>query len=450
MRIPSLFLLIISAVPYKACAEPALLFVAPGGRDSAPGSAKAPFATVERARDEIRKLKAEGKLPKEGAIVELRDGLYPMARPLLLDARDSGTPAGPIVYRGRKGGTARLSGGTMVTGWTPVTDQSILARLDESARGHVVQTDLRAQHISDLGEVALGTSFKDTSGPGLELFFEDRPMTQARWPNEGYVKIREPLGPTPIDIRGTKGTKEGIFSYDGDRPKRWKEESDIILHGFWFWDWADQRQRVQSIDTEKHIITLQGPFTGTGYKAGQWYYAYNLLSELDQPGEWFLDRKKAILYFWPPGSLEGGKASVAIIPTVIAMSEASNITFQGLTIECTRETGVTIAGGTNDCLAGCVIRNTGSWGVTADYGSNHRVIGCDVSDTGDGGVRLHGGERTILTPGGHLVENCHIQRFGRWNPMYQPGILLQGVGNRAAHNSGARRPPHGRRIRRQR
>ena len=96
----------------------------------------------------------------------------------------------------------RLVGGRVVTDWKQVTDAAVLARLDESARGKVWQADLRAKGITAFGDVA-------ASGRRLEFFFQDKPMTVARWPNEGFIEITEVLGPTPVDVRGTKGCKEG-------------------------------------------------------------------------------------------------------------------------------------------------------------------------------------------------------------------------------------------------
>jgi hypothetical protein len=62
------------------------------------------------------------------------------------------------------------------------------------------------------------------------------------------------------------------------------------------------------------------------------------------------------------------------------------------------------------------------------------VRGCDISGTGEGGVDLEGGERATLTPGGHVVENCHIHHYSRWVRTYQPGVRLAGVGCRAIRN----------------
>ena len=88
-------------------------------------------------------------------------------------------------------------------------------------------------------------------------------MTLARWPNEGFVRIVDVVGGEPLEIHGQVGDKIGRFTYDGDRPKRWVGEKDVWLHGYWFWDWADQRQQVESIDTAKHVIRSRRPTTST-------------------------------------------------------------------------------------------------------------------------------------------------------------------------------------------
>ncbi|NLF73837.1 MAG: hypothetical protein GX575_32915, partial [Candidatus Anammoximicrobium sp.] len=145
-------------------AEPVALHVATDGKDAWSGSLAAPneagsdgpFATIERARDAIRQIKQAGPLPEGGMVVELAAGVYELARPLELGQQDSGTEQAPIVYRARKGAEVRLVGGRVVSGWQPVTDPAVLARLDEAARGHVLQADLKAQGVADLGEMKPG------------------------------------------------------------------------------------------------------------------------------------------------------------------------------------------------------------------------------------------------------------------------------------------------------
>ncbi|MBI3923052.1 MAG: right-handed parallel beta-helix repeat-containing protein [Armatimonadetes bacterium] len=419
----------------------ATLYISPSGNDlwsgklAAPrkGKTDGPFATLERARDEIRKLKAAGPLPKGGVTVEIRGGIYQRSQAFELSKEDSGTEESPLVYRARKGEEVRLVGGKVVTGWKPVKDPAVVSRMDDSARGNVWQADLKAQGMTDLGKMEAGPTW-GASSPGLEVFFADQPMTLARWPNEGFVNIPQVLGPTLQDIRGTKGCMEGVFSYEGDHPERWAGEKDIMLHGYWYWDWADQRLKVASIDTTQKVITLEPqPQHSFGFRNGMYYYAYNLLPELDQPGEWYLDRDTSTLYFWPPSPLEKSQVMVSVVPTLLQMNDAAHITFRGLTFECTRGTAVSLNNVTHCMVAGCVIRNTGAWAVGLS-GKDSGVVGCDIYNTADGGVTMSGGDRRTLTPANLYVDNCHLYRYGRWNPICKPAVQVDGVGNRVTHN----------------
>src|SRR5262249_55401864 len=162
--------------------------------------------------------------------------LYPVKETLTLDARDSGSAKAPVIYRAYPGERPVLSGGRLITGFHVTTDPAVLDRLPEAARGKVWEADVRASGVTDFGEVA-------AAGRRIELFFEGRPMTLARWPNEGFVRIAALNGGKPLTSNGIEGDGVGRFTYVGDEPKRWTKEPEIWLHGYWFWDWADERQR---------------------------------------------------------------------------------------------------------------------------------------------------------------------------------------------------------------
>lgn len=416
-----------------ATAAPMTLHVAPNGNDSWSGKSRAPnaagddgpFATLVRARNAIRQLKADGSFPTDGVSVVIRDGLYLIDKPLELRAQDSGTAEAPISYRAATDESVRLIAGKLVRNWKSVTDGAVQERLDEPARDHIKQADLKELEISDYGSPA---------GGGLELFFNGQAMTLSRWPNEGFVPIVSVLGETERNVRGTTGCAEGIFEYEGDRPQRWVDEPDAWVHGYWFWDWAEQRHKIKSIDVERHSIEVEPPYHGYGYRKGQWYYAFNLLSEIDQPGEWYLDRTRGVLYFWPPSPIEQGEAIVSVLPSLVTMKDVSHVTIRGLSFEGARGTAITMSGGSQNCITGCTVRNVGGGAVTISGGSKHCVTSCEMSQMGGGGIVLIGGDRTTLTPAGHLAENNHIHHYARVKRVYQAGIQLRGVGNRAAHN----------------
>ncbi len=425
-----------------AVAAPGLtLHLSPDGDDQWSGRLPAPnqdrtdgpLKTLTRARDELRKL--AGKLPDGGVVVELAGGVYELQQPFALEKQDSGSEAAPIEYRGRPGAEVRLVGGKVLGAWAKVTEAAELARLAPAARGQVYATDVRAQGVSDLGELRPATTWAQSEA-GLELFFQDRPMTLARWPNDGFARITQPLGPTEKDVRGTKGTVEGIIevNIDSERLARWAAEPQAMVHGYWFWDWADQRHRVESIDAEKKIITIAKPYCSYGYRKNQWFYGYNLLCELDQPGEYYLDRGIGVLYFWPPAQLDGGKPMISVTPSLVTCQDVSHLTVRGLTLEAARQTAVVVKGGTNIRIVGCVIRNVGSWAAQFSGGTDTGVAGCDIYHTGDGGINLAAGVRKTLAPGGLYADNNHIHHFSRVNPVYKPAVILSGVGQRVTHN----------------
>ena len=414
-------------------AAAATFHVAPQGRDTNPGTEDQPFATLQRARDEIRQRRAGGTLPAGEITVELHGGTYELSRPFELTAEDSGAEDAPIVYRASQGETVKLVGGREVTGWKQVTDPAALNRLDESARGQVWQADLKALGVTDLEGIGRAGTYQ--SDPGLEVFFQDKPMTLARYPNSGYMHIASALDAGGKPAPGIVTTPEGRFVCDDPRPARWVNEKGIWLHGFWVWDWADLRVPLGNVDTAAHTISL-GPTPGRSYgiRAGRWFYAENVLPELDSPGEWYLDRDTSILYFWPTAPLSSGKVVVSVVRDLVRLNDVSNVTFRGLLIEAGRGSAIVVDGGDSVRVVASTIRNMGNWAVKVYGGTKHGVVGCDVYQTGQGGVHLEAGNRKTLTPAGHYAENNHIHHTARWDPVYQQAITVFGVGNRATHN----------------
>ncbi|MBI3922306.1 MAG: right-handed parallel beta-helix repeat-containing protein [Armatimonadetes bacterium] len=408
------------------------------GRLAAPNRAKTdgPFAHVERARDEIRKLKAGGPL-KEPVTISVRGGFYSFSRSFLLEAQDSGTPEAPIVYRAYRREQVRLLGGATVPpeAFKPLTDDNALARLDPAVRSRVLQADLRALGIFNFGSIPV----KYNGAPPVpELFFNDQPMTLARWPNEGWSTIAKIIDTGAIPRTGESSDRPGIFEYSGDRPARWNVEAGVWLLGYWCFDWYAEAIQVKSIDREKRQITLAAPSV-YGVKQGnpspRRWCARNVFEELDQPGEYYLDRAARLLYFLPPGDSKGARIVLSTLNApVVSLHQTANLTLRGFVVEASLGNGIDIKGGSGNSLLACEIRNTRELGVNIEGGAGHRVEACDLHDTGTGGLVLSGGDRKSLTPGGHAAINNHIWRFSRHKLTYANAIILQGVGNRAAHN----------------
>ena len=119
-----------------ALAAPVDVFVSTSGDDAwsgtlaAPnaGNTDGPFATLARARDEVRRLKAAGKLA-QGATVHVRQGTYRLTEPVRLGAEDSGTPGAPVVWRAFEKEPATLAASLPVTGFGPWKGEILVADL---------------------------------------------------------------------------------------------------------------------------------------------------------------------------------------------------------------------------------------------------------------------------------------------------------------------------------
>jgi len=382
-------------------------------------------------------MKAQGSLPAGGVAVVVRAGAYERPKSLELTAADSGTPEAPVVFRAAPGEEVRLTGGRTLPpeAFRPLTDANVLARLDPAARGAVRQADLHALGLTDLGQFPV----RYRGVPAVpELVFNDQRMALARWPNEGWTTIARIVDPGSRPRDGDDSGRPGVFEYSGDRPDRWNVEAGVWLQGYWCYDWYEETIQVQSIDREKRQITLAEPHlygVQQGNPSPRRYRAWNLLEELDQPGEYYLDRAAGLLYFWPPADVAGARIVLSTLTApVLVLRDAANVVVRGFTVEACLGTGLEVNGGSGNRIQACEVRNTRELGIRVAGGRGHRIEACDLHDTGTGGPVLSGGDRKTLTPAGHEAVNNHLWDFSRHQLTYANAILLEGVGNRAAHN----------------
>jgi hypothetical protein len=433
--------------PSVAFATASEYYVATNGSDSNPGSISQPFRTLERARQAVRDLKAGSGLPSGGVNINLRAGEYQRNGSFSLGAEDSGTAGSPVTYRAYNGENVEIVGGSTLAGsdFTAITDTAVSNRLDSTVRPLVKQYDLAAHGITEYGEIIqTGFGINGTSA-APELFFNDAVQTLSRYPNTGFLNIgtvqdpgsdpRNSSTPPPYTHPLPAIFDHGAtFTYSGSEPDTWLNDGNIWMYGYWYWDWADGNLRVENIDTVNKRITTD---TASVYsvRAGQRYYYYNVLEELDTPGEYYLDRSSGKLYFYPPSTLSGATLSLSTqTAPLVDVVGASYVKFQGLTFKTSRGDAVHIDQGAGDRVVDSTFTNLGGVAVNILGGTDHGVEGNEISRTGKGGVVIAGGDRATLTPGRNFARNNVIHDYSRLALTYNPGIQLYGDGNEASHN----------------
>ncbi|HPA19774.1 MAG TPA: right-handed parallel beta-helix repeat-containing protein [Verrucomicrobiae bacterium] len=403
---------LIGLLTFASCAEPTReLYVAPDGNDANPGTIGQPFATLERARDEIRK---SGPGSRTAATVHVRGGVYHLAHTLTLGSEDSGTAEAPIIYRAYRDERPVLSGGLPITGFQP-------------HEGQILKADVRSQGLG-------GVRFR-------QLIFEGRRQPLARYPNldpdrpfdSGWT-FADPQ-PITADQLGRAGARRMLRVASSDL-RTWVKPTDGEVSIFPSHEWWNNMAPITAFDRDRRIVTL-GRNCSYEILPGDRYFVQGLREELDAPGEWYLDDGAGMLYFWPPRPLRGRQVCAPRLKTILEIGPGTaRVTFRGIAFECCDGTAITIKGATHCLVADCAIRNVGDYagsGIAIHGGAGNGIVGCDISDTGSHGIALGGGDERTLAAGGNYAENNAITRTGAFHKQ-GCGIVLSGTGNRASRN----------------
>lgn len=227
------------------------------------------------------------------------------------------------------------------------------------------------------------------------------------------------------------------FSYVPEKLAKWTSAPDAWIEGQMAWLWSDNQVPVSSINTNTNEINLGAtPYlsSATTLAEGMPWYIFNLLEELDQPNEWYLDRSSGKLYWWPSKPLNQSLIEVTSLDgDLFLLNNASNVILRNLIVDSSWQNGISIKNGSNNLIKNVIVKNVGVTGIMVNNGLNHKISYSYVSDTGETGVSLVGGDRVTLTAAGHIVENSEIIRSGRISRM-APLVSLGGVGNTATHN----------------
>lgn len=366
----------------------------------------------------------------DGRFAEVRMGLtagtYRLATPLSLRWGKGATSDVRLVIAGA-GAKTVLSGAATVARWSAVATGEALERMAPAARSQVRVADISGLALS-LGSSAPPRGFGLPIRPTLtEVFYRSAPQPLVAWPNTGYGRVVRAAELPPADRK--------TFAVAGRSVSEWQNEPDLQVFGYWFWDWAAQTYRVVSRDAASNVMALEGTGSPYGIKDGQRLRVENALNELDMPGEWYLDRTAAKLYFWPPTALRDDEVELSVAASLLNVESSHNVTVRDMAFEKTRGDAVVVKQSSDVVLDGVTIRDTGNRALVVDGGARCGVRNSVIEDAGEGGVSLSGGNRQTLEPAGHFATQNVIRRFSRLVKTYRFAVELAGVGNLAEGNT---------------
>ena len=435
--------LILCVAPMAA----ATFYVAPDGNDGWSGRLASangqrtdgPWASLARARDAVRAIRAAGTV-REPVDVLIGGGVYRMEKTLEFGPEDSGTAEAPITYAALPGQRPVLSGGRPIGGW-------------QKAEGPLWQTTV--------------PGVKEGQWYFHQLFVEGHRRTRARTPNQGFLYTEGIL--EPFDrakwYEASIAAKTG-FLFCNDDIRHWQNFDDalvVIYHS-----WTTSIHFITELDTQQRRVKLAPVST---WPIGYWweyntrYHVENIREALDEPGEWYLDRKTGTLVYWPMPGEDMTKAQAiapAVRQTLVAFrgdpankKYVEHLRFRGLSFQhadcviardmptdqqgaAERAPAIDARGLRHAVFDDCEIAHVGENGLWLDAACSDNVVRrCHVHDLGGGalfvGARNYQGtpetavERNVID-NNWLHDGSHIFRGSQ-------GMWLGKIShNEATHN----------------
>ena len=361
-------------------AAPALtqvkIYVAPNGNNNNPGTLTRPFKTPERAIE--HSLSNHNK--NKDVSVELRQGVYYLNKTIVINAANF-LPASLQITAYKNEDVTISAGKRLNLQWKRYKSGIYVAA------------------------VSPGVSFE-------RLYINQKLQPLARYPN--YDSAARVFHGTAADAIAP------------ERVKRWKNPEGGYVHALHAHEWGGFHYRITGTDSEGNV-QLEGGWQNNrpNEMHKQYRFVENIFEELDAPGEWWLDKDKQLLYYYPPKGVNLNDALIEVshLKNSIVLkgsmgSPLRNVQLLNLhfahnerTFMDTKEPllrsdwtiyrgGAVLLDGTENCkIADCVFEGIGGNAIMfSNYNKRDTVTGCHIYNTGANAVCFIGDTKAVRSP----------------------------------------------------
>ena len=423
------------------------IFVSAVGDDSGDGSEEEPLRTLEKAIDVANEMREDSDKLIE---ILLREGTYSVTNTIkIINSQKDDSLLKISAYQDEK---VTINAGVDI----PLSAMNIAdsdftnAIIDKPNAGSVLQYNLKDAQIEDFGEISLrGHLISDEKEDQAELSLNGEVQKLAGWPNGEYTGLIKPTDSNEYGKRTKSGIANGCsFKVNYDRPSQWSKPEQAWLSGTIGPNYEFDYYPVSRFDSEeKRVYLSRGALEK--YYTEPYYRFENVPEELDEPGEYYIDRQSGMLYFYPPE--DAPKDSVLTItmstPTLdvsrkapnsmFRIENSKNIVFENLIFKGGRGSAITGKNNSNIKFINCEINSFGENGIRFDASTDITISDCKIHDVGQDGILFVScGNYQTLSPSNIVVSNNDIYNFARLERSYKTGIDFgyRCVGATAANN----------------
>lgn len=182
----------------------------------------------------------------------------------------------------------------------------------------------------------------------------------------------------------------------------WGQDPGAQVHIFAAWGWFNEIARIVAVDPEESTIRIAGRECQGDIREGNRFFVSNVFDELDQPGEWYLDRRAGRLYYRPVERPPTQSTVVApVVDTLVSLRAplqmaggARHIAIHRVSIAHTDYTADHVA-----------VRTAQDAAVLLENAHDCAILDCRFDAVGGSGIRLHLDCRGN-TIAGNLIEEA--------------------------------------------
>lgn len=429
------------------------IYVSPNGSDNNDASINKPLATLAAAQKKAREVKKTAAADITNINIILRGGEYTLERTLEFSAEDSGSENCRINWKAYDGEQPVISGGKYISpsAMKKVTDRKVLKRIPSTVHKSVRMIDLRSTGMKDFGAPSQYVDWGYDDWMGSEVFVGDKAYELAKWPNNDkngrqdwvYANKQQSIGNNAYQAFLEQRT-------DANRIASWQNPEEVIINGPYQVCYFSTFAKLGGVKgSVMDIIDCPASINTSG---GGAYSFYNVLEELDVPGEYYIDRKSGILYLIPDENAKNGKIKISSFSDdwLVSIVGANYVNFDGIDFELSRNGDVNVQKSTYINFYDCGFNNStkgglrigdagsahsdprGNWGVE-NYSletdtNNITVDRCRFLNNGYYGVRISAGNSSKLERADVTVKNSYFYNSGRVMKTYAPGMSVFGCG----------------------
>ncbi len=377
------------------------LYISPTGNDENSGTVNNPFLSMERAKEAISQLIADGVENKE-IQVYFRGGTYFFDKSVVFSSDEFGSGNNTIVFSAFQDEKPVFSGGMLLTDWYKAEDK--IPNLPEKAKGKVWIADIPSV-ITHPSARFLGTDLESlVNAVSQKLTTAEDEKTEIPGDDSMGANYDDP-------------EKYSSFIFPEKSFRKWSNINDIEVIVRPHYGWVANILPLKSLDFEKNIAHTSIPATyyitrlsGSGDNANPNLQVLNAIDFLDEPGEWVINSYERKIYYWPKEN-EPGKIYYPLTKELIRLEgdEEHNKIIKNIVFK-----GITFAYGDRDTMGEDDIGLQHDWAFFNKSDALVRFVNtedcvidnCTFTISGGGGVRFD------LHSKGNKIHNSKLNQLG--------------------------------------